>query len=65
MGKIWIGVLAFAGGAVVGGAFVAWYASSHWGQLTGQEIGAKIFGQGTTGAKITQDLFGLVDSVRS
>jgi hypothetical protein len=65
MGKLAIGLLAFAGGALVGGLFVKWYVETHAAGIVGEKIGAAIFGEGTTGARITQGLLSTVDQVRA
>jgi hypothetical protein len=57
--------LAFGAGALVGGVFVGWYVKKHYVGLAGEELGAKIFGEGTTGAKILGGLLNTVDEVRS
>jgi hypothetical protein len=65
VGKLVVGVLGFAAGAVAGGLFVRWYVMRHAGALAGQAIGDKIFGEGTTGAKILGGVLGAVDEVRA
>jgi hypothetical protein len=63
--KLVIGVLAFAGGAVAGGLFVRWYVQTHALGLAGDALGAKLFGEGTTGAKVLGGVLNAVDEVRS
>lgn len=65
MGKVAIGILAFAAGAVAGGLFVQWYVKRHAGQLAGDAIGAAIFGEGTTGAKILGGILATTDELRN
>ncbi len=65
MGKIAIGVLAFAAGAAVGGLVVKWYVEKHYAGLAGEKLGAAIFGEGTTGAHAVTGIFNLVDEVRA
>jgi len=65
VGKVAIGVLAFAAGALLGGAFVAWYVDRHYLELAGEKLGDKLFGAGTTGAKLTEGVFSLADDVRA
>jgi hypothetical protein len=64
MSKLAIGVLAFAGGALAGGLFVKWYVETHAGQLAGEAIGAKLFGEGSTGQRIVTGLLAGVDEAR-
>jgi len=56
---------AFAVGAVAGGLFVKWYVETHAAQIVGEKLGAELFGEGTTGAKIVGGLTGIVDQVRA
>lgn len=65
MGKIAVGVLAFAAGAAAGALFVRWYVMRHAGGLAGEALGAKVFGEGSTGAKIVTGIFEAVDEVRA
>jgi hypothetical protein len=58
-------VLAFAAGAVAGGAFVYWYASTHPGEIAGEKIGAALFGEGSTGASIIAGLGHTIDQARN
>ena len=65
MGKLAIGALAFAAGAALGGLFVGYYVKKHYAGLAGEQIGEKVFGAGSTGAKIVAGIFDAVDTVRS
>lgn len=65
MGKIAIGVIAFAAGAAAGGLVVKWYVEKHYAGLAGEKIGAALFGEGTTGARITTGLFNFADEARA
>lgn len=58
-------VAAFAVGAVAGGLFVRWYVQTHAAEIVGEKLGAELFGEGTTGAKIVGGLSGVLDQVRS
>lgn len=60
-----VGALAFAAGAVAGGLFVRWYVMRHAGQLAGDAIGAEIFGEGSTGAKILGGVLTGLDEFRA
>lgn len=61
MGKLAIGVLAFAGGALAGGLFVKWYVQTHPGELAAMKLGEQLFGEGSTGAKILGGIGSAVD----
>ncbi len=65
MGKLAVGVVAFAAGAAVGALFVRWYVMRHAGGLAGEALGEKIFGADSTGAKIVSGIFNAVDEVRA
>lgn len=65
MGKVLVGVLAFAAGAAVGGGFVAWYVKRHYLELGGKELGDKIFGAGSTGSAIVAGIFPALDNLRA
>jgi hypothetical protein len=65
MGKLAIGVLAFAAGAAAGGLLVKWYVEKHYAGLAGEKIGAALFGEGSTGAHAVTAIFNVVDEVRA
>lgn len=66
MGKLAIGLLAFAGGALAGGLFVRWYVTTHAGQLAGEAIGEKLAAAGyPTAGRITTGLLSTLDEVRA
>lgn len=62
MGKLGIGLLAFAGGAVAGALFVRWYIQTHPGEIVGGKLGEAIFGEGSTGAKILGGIGNAIDT---
>ncbi len=64
MGKIAIGVLAFAAGAAAGGLFVKWYVETHAGALGLGTAGEKIFGKDSAGAHILAGIGETIDEVR-
>jgi len=57
--------VAFAAGAVAGGLFVRWYVTTHVGQLGAEALGAKLFGEGSTGAHVIGDIGSFIDSERA
>lgn len=57
--------LAFVVGAAAGGLFVKWYVEHHTAGLAGDALGAKLFGEGSAGAKIVSGVGGIVDEVRN
>ena len=65
MGKVAVGVVSFAAGALAGALFVRWYVMRHAGQLAGQAIGDKVFGEGSTGSKILGGVLTAVDDIRA
>jgi len=65
MRTIVVGALAFVAGAAAGGLFVRWYVMRHAGQLAGDAIGAELFGEGSTGAKIMGGLLTGLDEIRT
>lgn len=65
MGKLVVGVLAFAAGAAAGGAFVAWYVKRHYLELGGKELGDKLFGKDSTGSAIVSGIFPALDNLRA
>jgi hypothetical protein len=52
MSKTIFGVIAFSAGAVLGAAVMGFYFRTHAVQLVAEGAGEKIFGEGSTGAKI-------------
>ncbi len=56
MGKLAVGLIAFAAGAVVGGWFVKHYVETHAAGLFAQGAVDKIFGQGSTAGLIAKDI---------
>jgi hypothetical protein len=65
MGKLAIGVLAFAAGAAAGGLFVKWYVETHTAELGLKGVGEKFFGEGSTGAQILAGIGHTFDEVRA
>ena len=56
MGKLAIGLLAFAAGAVAGALLVKFYFQQHALGLVAQGAVDKLFGQGSTAGKIAGDI---------
>jgi hypothetical protein len=65
VGKIAIGVVAFAAGAAAGALVVKWYVEKHYAALAGEKIGAALFGEGSTGAHAVTGIFSAIDEVRA
>lgn len=63
VGKVIVGMLAFAAGAVVGGLVVKRYVETHPGELVLGGIGARIFGEGSRGERITGAVGAIVDGI--
>lgn len=63
MGKVAIGVLAFAAGAVVGGWFVKRYVETHAAGLFLQGAADKLFGEGSAAGKVAMDVGNAIQGV--
>lgn len=63
MGRLLIGVAAFAAGFGAGALFVKWYISTHPGGTIIAAAGEKIFGEGSKGAAIVSSVGHTIDDV--
>jgi hypothetical protein len=67
MGKLAVGVLAFAGGFLAGALFVRNYVKAHPLETlapgAAQQLAEKIFGDGPTGKQIGQAAYSAVDGL--
>lgn len=54
--------LAFTAGGVAGALLLKWYISTHPGDTIVAALGDKIFGEGSTGARVVRGIGGALDS---
>lgn len=64
MGKLAVGLLAFAAGALVGGLAVGYYVKQHYAGIAADQLGAAL-GLGPSGTKILGGILNTVDELRA